>query len=134
MQLHTRAPAEQRGTLYRAIRATLACLRVQRQSVLRDWSTLRLSLLQNDTAEGIHALERLCLGLLVIGQLVELVKLAAGDEHEQQLAIAHDLRSRTVKQVLPLLAAARHDLPGAPEVIRSFLEVTRESDDPGDDR
>jgi hypothetical protein len=108
--------------------AALACLRVQRQCALQDGSALRVSLLRNDAVEGIHALERLCLGLLVIDQLVQLVELAAGDELARQLATAHDRRARTIREVFPLLAAARHDLPGAPEVIRSFVELTR---DPG---
>jgi hypothetical protein len=131
MQLHTHSRSENRERLRRSIVATIACLRSQRQIALLDRSALRLSLLRHDTAEGLHALERLCLGLLVIDQLVELVGLAAGNGHERQLAIARDLRSRTVKEVLPVLAAARHDLPGAPEVIRSFLEMSAEPDGEG---
>jgi len=111
----------------RSILATIACLRGQRQRVLQDRSALSLSLLRSNTAEGLHALERLCLGLLVIDQLVDLVGLAVGSKSGRELAIAHDLRSRTIEEVLPLIATARHDLPGASEVILSFLEITRRS-------
>src|SRR5688572_22312489 len=110
MPLHINAPADEGRMPYRSILSTMACLRSQRQIVLRDWSTLSLSLLRNDITQGLHALERLCQGLLVIEQLVELVRLAAVNVHERQLAVAHDLRSRTVREVLPLIAAARHDL------------------------
>ena len=133
MQLHTRAPIETMGSPNQPIFMTIACLRVQRQGVLRDWSTLRVSLLRSDIAEGLHALERICLGLIVIDQLVELVRLAAGDGRDRMLTIAEDLRSRTVDDVLPLLFAARHDLPGALEVIRSFVELPQEPDGPETD-
>jgi hypothetical protein len=127
-----RARNDESESAHRSILATIACLRGQRQSALQDWSSLRVSLLRNDTIAGLHALERLCLGLVVIDQLVELVRLAAGGEHPRELAVAHELRSRTVKEVLPLMAAARHDLPGAVDVLRSFLKITQGLDDSGE--
>lgn len=124
-------PTRHDGSAHRSILATIASLRGQRQSVLEDWSSLSLCLLRNDTATGLRALKRLCHGLFIIEQLVEIVRHAAGSGHGRELAIANELRSRTVQQVLPLLAAARHDLPGAPEVVRSFLEPQEPSDDRG---
>ena len=121
-QRHTRTSAQNGGISQREILSIIVCLRGQRQSALQELSALRLSLLQNETVEGIRALQRLCSGLLAMDQLVELVKVAASDEHARELAIADALRARTIEEVLPLLAAARHDLPGAEEVLRSFVE------------
>jgi hypothetical protein len=122
MRVRIHAPTKHDATPHRSILETIACLRGQRQSVLQDWSALSLSLLQNDTVAGLRALKRMCHGLFIIEQLVKIVRHVAGSGYGRELAIADELRSRTVQQVLPLLAAARHDLPGAPEVIRSFLE------------
>ncbi|HWO20492.1 MAG TPA: hypothetical protein VNO30_17100 [Kofleriaceae bacterium] len=106
----------------RELLSIIVCLRGQRQSVLQELSALRLSLLQNDTEEGIRAFRELCSVLLAMEQLVEVAKLAAGDEHARELAVAEDLRTRTLEESVPLLTAARHDLPGAAEALRSFIE------------
>jgi hypothetical protein len=119
----TRTSALSGGTSQHDILSIIVCLRSQRQSALQDLSALRLSLLVNDPEEGIRAFQRLCSVLLAMEQLVELAKLAAGDEHVGELAIADDLYARTFADVMPFLAAARHDLPGAEEVLRAFLEV-----------
>jgi hypothetical protein len=88
-------------------------------------------MLRNDTREGIGSLERLCLGLVVLDQLVEFVRFAAGD-HQHEFTVAYELRASTVRDVLPVLTAARYDLPGAVDVIAALLNVAKGVEDPED--
>ena len=122
----THSIAVERTSAHEQRLIAMGCLRCQCQAVLQDSSALGASLLRRDHVEGLHALERLCLGLFVIDQLITLLSVSTGAGPGEALERAKALRARTIQRVLPGLAAAHHDLPGAPEVMRSFLELARE--------
>src|SRR5215208_3253431 len=93
----------------------IICLHQQYKRVTRGMNELAFFVERRDAAGSLHTLERVCVSLMIADELRGLVF------HVDELESARQLREMLLVEVVPELAAARQDLPGAAKVVRSIL-------------
>jgi hypothetical protein len=107
---------------------TLASIRKQYHIVTDACGMVAGSLRTGAIDEGLRALERMYITLLMAEELIDFIgRVGASDA---MLDEAHRLKDRMLQRAAPWLAAAVRDLPGAETMVRTFELARRGAPQP----
>jgi hypothetical protein len=98
---------------------TLACVREQYVIVDHACCTLAADLRTGAIGEGLQAVERICVTLLVADELIGFIDRVGTPG--ATLSEARRVRESMVRRAAPWLAVAARDLPGAEILVRLFV-------------
>ena len=98
---------------------TLACVHEQYVIVDHACCTLATYLRTGAIGDGLQAVERICVTLLVADELIGFIDRVGA--HGATLSEARGLRESMVRRAAPWLAVAVRDLPGAEILVRLFV-------------